>query len=99
MAIKKLYLKSKPECKVTFTLPAENAEKVIVLGDFNNWDPSEDYQLKKLKNGNFKGTINLPAEQTYQFRYLVDSAWVNDSEADRYQWNDFADAENSVLEL
>ncbi|MGB3775686.1 MAG: isoamylase early set domain-containing protein [Leeuwenhoekiella sp.] len=99
MSINKQYLKSKPVCKVTFTIPAKDAETVTVLGDFNNWDPAADFQLKKLKNGNFKGSINLPAEQTYQFRYLVDDAWVNDNEADRYQWNDFAAAENSVLEL
>ena len=99
MSITKQYLKSKPECKVTFILPAEDAEKAFVTGDFNNWNPEGKYQLKKLKNGNFKGTFNLPKDATYEFRYFVDGTWVNDGEADRYQWNDFAAAENSVLEL
>jgi 1,4-alpha-glucan branching enzyme len=99
MSITKSFLKSKPECKVTFIHPAADAEHVVVAGDFNDWNPNEKFQLKKLKNGNFKGTVNLPKDKTYEFRYVVDGAWINDGEADRYQWNDFAAAENSVLEL
>ena len=98
MAIKKQYLKSKPVCKVTFTVPAKEAEKVAVVGDFNNWNPKGS-MLKKLKNGTFKGTFELPKENTYEFRYLVDNDYMNDAEADRYQWNDYAGTENAVLEV
>ncbi len=98
MSITKQYLKSKPVCKVTFTVPAEEAKKVAVVGDFNNWSPKES-ALKKLKNGTFKGTFELPKEQTYEFKYLVDGNFVNEPEADRFQWNDYAGAENAVLEL
>lgn len=98
MAISKQYLKTKPVCKVTFTVPAKEAKKVAVVGDFNNWSPKGS-MLKKLKNGNFKGTFDLPKENTYEFRYLVDGAYVNDEAADRYQWNEYAGAENAVLEL
>ena len=98
MAIKKQYLKSKPICKVTFTVPAKEADEVAVVGDFNNWDPKEG-DLKKLKNGTFKGTFELPTENAFEFRYLVDSNYVNEEEADRYQWNEFAGTENAVLEI
>ncbi|MBT8321824.1 MAG: isoamylase early set domain-containing protein [Eudoraea sp.] len=98
MAISKQYLKTKPVCKVTFTVPAKEAKKVAVVGDFNNWNPKGS-MLKKLKNGNFKGTFDLPKEQTFEFRYLVDGNYMNDDAADSYQWNDFAGAENAVLEL
>ena len=98
MSITKQYLKSKPVCKVTFTVPAEEAKKVAVVGDFNNWSPKES-ALKKLKNGTFKGTFELPKEQTYEFKYLVDGNFVNEPEADRFQWNDYAGTENAVLEL
>ena len=50
MGITKQYLKSKPICKVTFSVPAEDAKKVAVVGDFNNWSPKGS-ALKKLKNG------------------------------------------------
>lgn len=96
MAITKQYLKSKPECKVTFNVPAKEASSVAVSGDFNDWQKTE---LKKLKNGNFKGQLNLPVDKSYEFKYLVDGEWQNETEADRYNWNDFAAAENSVLEL
>lgn len=98
MAIAKQYLKGKPVCKVTFTVPAEEAKKVAVVGDFNDWNPKGS-SLKKLKNGNFKGSFELPKENTYEFKYVIDGTYVNDAEADRYQWNDFAGAENGVLEV
>jgi 1,4-alpha-glucan branching enzyme len=98
MAIKKQFLKSKPVCKVTFTVPAEEAEKVAVVGNFNEWN-TEATPLKKLKNGSFKGTVDLEAGTSYEFRYVIDGNYVNETEADEYAWNDFAGAENSVLVL
>ncbi|MBT2162037.1 isoamylase early set domain-containing protein [Zobellia barbeyronii] len=99
MAISKQYLKTKPVCKVTFTVPAEEATKVAVVGDFNNWKANKASALKKLKNGSFKGTIELPKETSFEFKYIVDGNYVNEAEADRYQWNDFAGGENAVLDL
>lgn len=96
MPIKKQYLKTKPICKVTFSVPAEEAKKVVVVGDFNNWKPKGS-TLKKLKNGTFKGTFELPNENTYEFRYIVDGNYINESEADGYAWNDYAGTENAVL--
>ncbi|QNM85608.1 isoamylase early set domain-containing protein [Polaribacter pectinis] len=96
MAIKKQFLKSKPVCKVTFTVDAEEAKNVAVVGSFNEWN-SKATPLKKLKNGSFKGTVDLDAANSYEFRYLVDGAYVNEQEADGLAWNDFAGAENSVI--
>lgn len=98
MAISKQYLKTKPVCKVTFTVPAAEAKKVAVVGDFNDWDPAKA-DLKKLKNGNFKGTFNIPKDNSYEFRYLIDGSYVNEAEADAYRWNDYAGAENAVLSV
>ena len=98
MAITKQYLKSKPICKVTFTVPAEDAAEVKVVGSFNEWDAAAT-PLKKLKNGSFKGTVNLDKDQSYEFRYLVDETYTNDDQADSFAWNDYAAAENGVLNL
>ena len=98
MAISKQYLKSKPVCKVTFTVLAEEAKEVTVVGCFNEWDTKAN-PLKKLKNGTFKGAVSLDADRSYEFRYLVDGAFVNEAEADEQEWNDFAGAENSILKL
>ncbi|MDO1502514.1 isoamylase early set domain-containing protein [Winogradskyella maritima] len=97
MPIKKQYLKSKPVCKVTFTLPGDEATSVVVAGNWNNWSTSET-QLKKLKNGNFKGTLDLESGKSYEFKYVVDGEWQNDAQADAYTANAFA-TENSVLNL
>ncbi|MDR5589469.1 isoamylase early set domain-containing protein [Christiangramia sp. SM2212] len=94
MSITKQYLKSKPECKITFCLPAKEATKVEVAGDFNDWSLTE---LKKYKNGKFIGQFTLPVDNEYQFKYIVDGEWVNDAEADDYKWNDFAASDNSVV--
>ncbi|TXD50935.1 MULTISPECIES: isoamylase early set domain-containing protein [unclassified Polaribacter] len=98
MAIKKQFLKSKPVCKVTFILPAEEASSVSVIGTFNEWDDAAT-PLKKLKNGSFKGTIDLESGVSHEFRYLVDGAYINEKEADAFKWSDYAGAENSVLSL
>ncbi|WP_242202804.1 isoamylase early set domain-containing protein [Aestuariivivens insulae] len=98
MAIKKQYLKSKPVCKVTFSIEAEEAKKVSVVGSFNDWNDKKA-PLKKLKSGVFKGTIDLEKDNAYEFRYLVDGNFVNDDAADAYAWNDYAGAENSVVNV
>ena len=98
MAITKQYLKSKPVCKVTFTVPAEEAKEVKVVGSFNGWDAKKN-PLKKLKNGSFKGTIDLESEKSYEFRYVIDGNYVNDEQADAFAWNEFAWDENGVLNL
>ena len=98
MSIEKKFLKSKPECKVTFKVKAKEAKKVEVAGAFNNWN-GEEFQLKKLKNGTFKGTLNLPTNNTYEFKYIVDGTWINDESADALVWNEYANSENSLIEL
>ena len=98
MAIKRQYLKSKPVCKVTFSVPANEASNVAVVGNFNEWN-TEATSLKRLKNGTFKGTIDLECENSYEFRYVVDGVYVNDNQADAYKWSEFASAENGVLNI
>ncbi|WP_026712814.1 isoamylase early set domain-containing protein [Flavobacterium daejeonense] len=98
MSIKKQFVKSKPVCKVTFSIEAKEAAQASVVGDFNNWNPEEG-ALNKLKNGTFKGVFDLNKDAAYEFKYLVDGEYINESEADSYKWNEFAGAENSVLEI
>jgi 1,4-alpha-glucan branching enzyme len=101
MALAKQFLKSKPVCKVTFELSADQVQgkEVALLGDFNNWN-STDTQLKKQKGGTFKATIELPIGQELQFRYLIDGAnWINDEAADKYVPSGVSADLNSVVVL
>jgi 1,4-alpha-glucan branching enzyme len=96
MSIKKQFIKTKPVCKVTFSVSAKEASKASVVGDFNNWDV-EKGSLEKLKNGTFKGLFEIPKDASYEFKYVVDGEFVNEPDADSQVWNDFAGAENSVI--
>ena len=64
----------------------------------NDWNEKKAV-LKKLKNGTFKGTVDLESGNSYEFKYVVDGVYVNDEAADAYAWNDFAGAENGVINL
>ena len=103
MSIKKQFLKSKPVCKVTFSLSQEealNAEKVQLLGDFNDWNVEEAIDLKKFKNGTYKTTLDLETAKSYQFKYLIDNTkWENDVEADSYVNNGIDADDNFVVVL
>ena len=102
MSLKKQYLKSKPICKVTFKLKASeanNAGTAKLVGDFNAWDIQGE-PMKKLKNGDFTQTVNMPAEAEYQFRYLLDGEnWENDWEADAYLPSPVSFDDNSVVRV
>ena len=97
--IKKQYLKSKPVCKVTFSLPKEaasEAKEVRVLGEFNDWNWEIAPTMKASKT-EFKATVELAAGK-YQFRYMIDNdRWENDWEADEYAFSPFTGVENSVV--
>jgi len=98
--IKKKYLKSKPECKVTFVISKDfvgDVGSVNIVGDMNDWDEINT-PMKKLKNGNFTLDLKLATNQEYQFRYRVnDEYWINDDSADKYLPSPFPGIDNSVL--
>ncbi|OZB35008.1 MAG: glycoside hydrolase, partial [Halothiobacillus sp. 13-55-253] len=80
MSLIKKPLKTRPVCKVTFTLPPAygvEAEAVTLVGDFNEWS-QESHPLKKGKSdGSFSITVDLPVNEKFQFRYLINGAtWI-----------------------
>ncbi|MDL2268718.1 isoamylase early set domain-containing protein [Desulfosarcina sp. OttesenSCG-928-A07] len=102
MGIRKQFLKSKPICKVTFSIPleiAKDAQTVFLVGDFNDWSPTAT-PMKKMKNDGFSVTLDLEPGRIYQFRYLLDeSRWENDPDADGYCPTVYEDANNGMLYL
>ncbi|ANW95674.1 glycoside hydrolase [Wenyingzhuangia fucanilytica] len=98
MAITKKFLKSKPVCKVTFSISAPEATEVVLVGDFNEWD-STTTPLKKLKNGTFKVVVDLETEKSYEYKYILDGEYVNDDEPEALIFNEYANAENSLVAL
>lgn len=98
--IKKQYLKSKPICKVTFTLPKEaaaEAKEVRLLGEFNDWN-WDNAPVMKAAKAEFKTTVELETGRPYQFRYMIDNQrWENDWAADDYVTSPYSGTENSVV--
>lgn len=102
MAITKQFLKTRPACKVRFSLSEEEArgaESVSVVGDFNDWNP-EATPMRRLKNGSFSAELELAPENAYKFRYRAgDGHWINDPQADEFEFCTYAQAENGILKL
>jgi hypothetical protein len=106
MTIKKQYLKSKPEVKVTFEIEkedAQNATSIALLSEHNNWQPIE---LKKLKSGKFKVVVNISTEKSDRFQYTFQV--TNDDQkvmllpknADAYIDNGMTDGgQNAILQI
>lgn len=93
--LEKKFLKTKDVCDVTFTLNAD-AEEVLLVGDFNQWQPIE---MKKAKRADapFRAKVRMPQDGQFQFRYLVDQQeWRNDEAADAY-WPNEHGTDNSVV--
>ncbi|PKO21361.1 MAG: glycoside hydrolase [Chloroflexi bacterium HGW-Chloroflexi-1] len=84
--------------RVTFELPSSIwAERVNLVGDFNDWDTTRDEMRQGRADGNWRITLTLPAGREYQFRYLVNGRdWQNDWHADRYAPGRFG-TDNSVV--
>jgi 1,4-alpha-glucan branching enzyme len=84
--------------RVTFEMPSSVwAERVNLVGDFNDWDTARDEMQQSRTNGNWRITLALPKGHEYQFRYLVNGQdWHNDWHADKYARNKFG-SDNSVV--
>ena len=98
--IKKSFVKSKKQYKVTFEVPVEQIGKgrdVRVLGTFNGWSWDKGLNMSSGKSA-YKADIHL-APGEYQFRYLVDNQeWKNDWDAPGYTASGYA-SDNCVLQL
>lgn len=100
--LKKQFLKNKPVCKVTFSLPVEavnDGSEVRVVGDFNDWNWEKGLPMQ-LKKNEYTAVAELATGRAYEFRYLVNNArWENDWQADAYAPSPFLGADNSVIFL
>lgn len=92
--LKKKFFKTKDECEVTFEFDANGAEEVLLVGEFNDWEPIE---MTKTARTPFRAKVRIPKDGQYQFRYFVDnSEWQNDEAADAY-WPNEHGTDNSVV--
>jgi 1,4-alpha-glucan branching enzyme len=68
--------------RVTFALPAWVwADQISVVGDFNQWRANAT-PMHQERDGSWRTMVDLPCGRCYEFRYLIDSEWRTDLQAD-----------------
>ena len=103
MALEKQFLKSRPVCKVRFTIAAgdlHGASQASVVGEFNGWDPKAT-PMKPQKDGSLSAVLEIPSGREYRFRYYFTDKhrWMNEPHADGYEYCPFAASDNSLLNI
>jgi 1,4-alpha-glucan branching enzyme len=98
--IKKEAVKKKGTVRVTFELSSALwAERVNLVGEFNDWDTTATPMIRSRSDANWKTTLELQEGQSYCFRYLVDGKeWLNDWHADDHVENPYG-SYDSVVDL
>jgi len=80
----------------TVTLKAPQAKSVTVTGSFCDW-ANQGHPLKHHGDGIWKTTLTLPPGR-YEYRFLVDGAWVDDPSCTERVPNSFG-TENCVFQV
>ena len=73
-----------------------NAADVCIAGSFNQWQPQAT-PMVSLGNGKWSKELTLPAGR-YEYRFVVDGAWITDPNARETAPNPFGTA-NSILTI
>jgi len=81
---------------IEFAIEKPNAHQVILLGDFNQWDPKTN-PMRRDENGVWRETVMISPGR-YEYRFWVDGKWYNDSLNTLRCPNCFG-SENNVIEV
>jgi 1,4-alpha-glucan branching enzyme len=86
--------------RVTFELPAALwADRVNLVGEFNDWDATATPMTRNRRHDEWRATLELPLGQRYLFRYLLNGQeCLNEWRADDYEETDDG-LYTSVLDL
>jgi hypothetical protein len=80
---------------VVFAARFENAGRVLIAGDFNNWSPMSTPLQANGAPG--KWTARLPLlPGRYRYRFVVDGQWVTDPHNDTVEANEYGELNNVV---
>lgn len=86
-----------PLIRVVFELPSCTwACHISVCGDFNDWK-TDATPMRQDRDGVWRAVVELPANQRFQFRYLIDGHWQSDDHADGWEENSYGGT-NSVVD-
>jgi 1,4-alpha-glucan branching enzyme len=66
---------------VPFSFAAPTARRVLLAGDFNDWDP-EDMPMYKSSNGVWYLSVSLTPGR-HEYRFIADGVWQDDPASQR----------------
>jgi len=92
-------VKSKQKIKrrrVKFSLISDGAKEVILMGDFNNWNPKR-HSMQSDGEGVWSKTVVLSPGK-YEYKFMIDGEWREDPQNDQTCPNIFG-THNSVLHI
>ncbi|MCD6539123.1 MAG: AAA family ATPase [Candidatus Omnitrophica bacterium] len=81
---------------VDFCCEAHSAQKIYLVGDFNNWQRREEYALVR-KNGRWQKKVYLPKGK-YRYKFIIDNNWSHDNSNPHKETDNFG-GYNSLLNL
>jgi 1,4-alpha-glucan branching enzyme len=80
-------------------LKAPDAQKVSVVGDWNDWEPQANPLRDENGDGIWETKVRIPKEGEYQYQFLINGErWVPDPNAP-IQVEDGFGGTNSVLDI
>ena len=98
--IKREPIDRRGQVRVTFELPSDPwAERVNLVGEFNDWDTTSTPMARKRADANWKVFVELEAGRCFLFCYLVNGEKrLNEWHADVYVENPCG-SDDSVVDL
>ncbi len=92
---KSMFLNSDFERRFSYFGP--DAKSVRVGGNFNDWNPTDEFLMKRDEYGMWTKNVLLKPG-IYQYKFIVDGEWVEDQNNSNYINNAYGGT-NSVLEI
>ena len=85
--------------QVTLEVTLPEAETVVVVGDWNNWDPQLQYLAKGKQEGTWSIEMELEKGKEYRYQFVIDGeTWIADPNAYLTVEDGFGGT-NSILEM
>ena len=82
---------------MVFAARFEQAKKVLIAGDFNNWSPMSTPMVGRGRPGDFWTCLPLQPGR-YRYRFVVDGKWMTDPHNKYVEVNQFGEL-NNVIEV
>ncbi len=81
--------------EVVFAARFDDARKVLIAGDFNNWSAASTPMVMSIVPGVWKMSLPLPKGR-YRYRFVVDGKWVTDPNNQYVETNQYGEMNNVV---